>query len=221
MDESSKLKTITQTQHRISVVRKAVLPLFIVSGAAGLIYEVTWTRALGVVFGNTIYAASTVLTAFMLGLALGSWLFGRIADRCSHPLRLYALLELIIGAYAIAFPTILAATDIFYLWFFHSFHPGFYPLSLVRFVLSVLILLFPTLIMGGTLSVLSRLWATKASKDGISKAHIGQSVGLLYSINTFGAVAGSFLAGYMLIRILGVSNTINLAAAANIIVGIF
>jgi spermidine synthase len=221
LDESAKVKTITQTQHRISVVRKAVLPLFLVSGTAGLIYEVTWTRAFGVVFGNTIYAASTVLTAFMLGLALGSWLFGRIADRCSRPLRLYAFLELMIGVYAGAFPTILAATDIFYLWFFRSFHPSFYPLSLVRFVLSVLILLFPTVIMGGTLPVLSRLWAAKASKEGISEAHVGQSVGLLYSINTFGAVAGSFLAGYILIRILGVSSTIYLAAAANILVGIF
>jgi len=220
LKESARVKTITQTQHRISVVRKVVLPLFLISGTAGLIYEVTWTRAFGVVFGNTIYAASTVLTAFMLGLALGSWLFGRIADRYGRPLRLYALLELMIGVYAVAFPTILAATDIFYLWFFRSFHPGFYPLSLFRFVLSVIILLFPTVIMGGTLPVLSKLWATKASKEGISKAHVGQSVGLLYSINTFGAVAGSFLAGYVLIRILGVSGTIYLAAAANIIVGI-
>jgi len=215
------VKTIVKGQHRISVVRKVVLPLFLVSGTAGLIYEVAWARAFGVVFGNTIYAASTVLTVFMLGMALGSWFFGRLADRCARPLRLFALLELLIGIYAIAFPTIMAATDIFYLWFFRSFHPGFYPLSLVRFVLSVLILLFPTVIMGGTLPVLTRLWARKESKKGMSDAHVGRSVGLLYSINTFGAVAGSFLAGYVLIRILGVSNTIYVAAAANILVGIF
>ncbi|HEC03045.1 MAG TPA: hypothetical protein ENI81_05855, partial [Phycisphaerales bacterium] len=71
-------------------MRKAVLPLFLTSGAAGLIYEVTWTRAFGAVFGNTIFAVSTVLTAFMLGLALGSWLLGRVADRSSRPLLLYA-----------------------------------------------------------------------------------------------------------------------------------
>jgi spermidine synthase len=215
------VKTIAHTQRRISIARKVVLPLFLVSGSAGLIYEVTWTRALGVVFGNTVYAASTVLTAFMLGLALGSWAFGQLADQCRRPLRLYALLELTIGAYAIAFPTILAAMDIFYLWFFCGFHSSFYPLSLVRFVLSVLILLFPTMVMGGTLPVLSRLWAKKVSKEEISKAHVGQSVGLLYSINTFGAFAGSFLAGYIIIRILGVSNTIYLAAAANVLIGIF
>ncbi len=215
------VKTITKEQHRIIVVRKVVLPLFLVSGTAGLIYEVAWARALGVVFGNTIYAASTVLTVFMLGMALGSWFFGRLADRCTRPLRLFALLELMIGIYAIVFPAIMAATDVFYLWFFRSFHPGFYPLSLVRFALSVLILLFPTVLMGGTLPILSRLWATKKSKEEISDTHAGRSVGLLYSINTFGAVAGSFLAGYVLLRILGVSNTIYVAAAVNIFVGIF
>jgi spermidine synthase len=200
---------------RISAVRKAVLPLFLISGTAGLIFEVTCTRAFGVVFGNTVFAVSTVLTAFMLGLAVGSWLFGRITDKNVKPLKMFALLELGIGAYAIAFPTILAATDVLYRWFFRSFHPGFYPLSLFRFALSIIILLIPTAFMGGTLPVLSRLWANSPGK-GASQPSIGRSVGLLYAMNTFGAVAGSFLAGYFLIRILGVSNTIYLAASMNI-----
>ncbi|MHC4603347.1 MAG: fused MFS/spermidine synthase [Planctomycetota bacterium] len=203
-------------------MRKAVLPLFFVSGSAGLIYEVAWTRAFGVVFGNTIFAVSTVLTAFMLGLAVGSWLFGRIADKSSQPLKLYAFLQLVIGAYAFAFPTVLGATDILYRWFFRSFHPSFYPLSLFRFALSIVILLLPTALMGGTLPVLSRLWArrTTESRKKTSEAHIGQSVGLLYAINTFGAVAGSFLSGYLLIRVMGVSNTVYLAASANVLVGV-
>lgn len=205
---------------RISAVRKAVLPLFLISGTAGLIYEVTWTRAFGVVFGNTVFAVSTVLTAFMLGLSVGSWLFGRITDKSLQPLKLFALLELGIGAYAIAFPTILAATDVLYRWFFRSFHPSFYQLSLFRFALSIIILLIPTAFMGGTLPVLSRLWANSSGK-GASEPHIGRSVGFLYSMNTFGAVAGSFLAGYLLIRTLGVSNTIYLAASVNIGIAFF
>jgi len=209
----------TSSINRISVVRKVVLPLFLVSGAAGLIYEVTWTRAFGVVFGNTVFAVSTVLTAFMLGLAVGSYLFGRIADKSSRPLRLYAWLELGIGAYALVFAIVLAATDIFYRWFFRSFHPGFYPLSFVRFIISVIILLVPTALMGGTLPVLSRLWAD-TSKGDSGESAIGGSVGLLYAINTFGAVAGSFLAGYVLMRIIGVSGTIYLAASANIVIAI-
>jgi len=217
--EPAEVKTIAGTQRRISVVRKAVLPLFLVSGAAGLIYEVTWTRAFGVVFGNTVLAVSTVLTAFMLGLALGSWLFGRIADRSSRPLLLYAVLEVMVGAYALGFPAILTATDVFYLWFFRSFHPAFYPLSLVRFVLSVLILLVPTALMGGTLPVLSRLWAISSGKEP-GRTRIGQGVGLLYAVNTFGAVAGSFFTGYFLLELLGVSGTILAAAAANVALGL-
>ncbi len=214
------MKTIAQTQGGIPVVRKAVLPLFLVSGAAGLVYEVTWTRAFGVVFGNTVFAVSTVLTAFMLGLAGGSWLFGRIADRSSRPLKLYAFLEVGIGIYAFAFPTILATTDLFYRWFFQSFHPSFYPLSFVRFAMSIVMLLVPTALMGGTLPVLSKLWANSPDKKETSEAGIGKSAGLLYAVNTFGAVAGSFLSGYLLIRIIGVSNTVYLAASANILVGV-
>lgn len=213
------MKAIARTQYRIVSIRRAVLPLFVISGAAGLIYEVAWTRSFGVVFGNTVLAVSTVLTAFMLGLAVGSWLFGRIADRTSGPLRLYAILELAVGAYAFAFPSILAATDPLYMWLFRSYHPGFYGLSLVRFVLAIVLLLLPTALMGGTLPVLSKLWAD-APKQKSKQAAVGQSVGLLYAVNTFGAVAGTFLCGYFLLRILGVGNTIYLAAAANILIGL-
>jgi len=206
----------------VPAVRKAVLVLFLISGAAGLIYEVTWTRSFGVVFGNTVFAVSTVLAAFMLGLAVGSWLFGRIADRpplADQPLRLYALLEVAIGAYAFTFPTVLAATDHLYLSFYRSFEPSFYVLSLVRFALSIVILLIPTALMGGTLPVLSKLWA-ESSAGKSSGLRIGENAGQLYAVNTFGAVAGSFLAGYFLMRILGVSRTIYLAACANVVVGI-
>ncbi|MCJ7675199.1 MAG: fused MFS/spermidine synthase [Sedimentisphaerales bacterium] len=206
----------------VPAVRKAVLVLFLISGATGLIYEVTWTRSFGVVFGNTVFAVSTVLAAFMLGLAVGSWLFGRIADRpplTDQPLRLYALLEVAIGAYAFAFPTVMAVTDHLYLWFYRSFEPSFCVLTLVRFALSMVILLIPTALMGGTLPVLSKLWADSSGGKS-SGLRIGQSVGQLYAVNTFGAVAGSFLAGYFLMRILGVSRTVYLAACANVAVGI-
>jgi spermidine synthase len=176
-------------------------------------------RSLGTVFGNTVLAASTVLTAFMLGLALGGWLLGRLADRIRQPLRSYAYLELAIGVYALAFPTILQSVDRFYLWFYQSYEPGFYVLNLVRFSVSMVILLLPTFLMGGTLPVLSALWTIPTERhDG--KRRTGQSIGLLYAVNTFGAVAGSFLAGYFLVRILGVSRSIYFAAGANVLIGI-
>src|SRR4051794_14385489 len=71
--------------------------LFFTSGISGLMYEVVWVRMLTRVLGSTVYATSTVLAAFMAGLALGSWLCGRWIDGAARPLRWYALLELGIG----------------------------------------------------------------------------------------------------------------------------
>jgi spermidine synthase len=205
-------------QPKVSIIRKLALPLFLVSGATGLVYEVTWMRSLGTVFGNTVLAASTTLTAFMLGLALGSWLFGKLADRLRRPLVFYAGLELVVGAYAFAFPALLRVTDQFYLWFYGTYEPGFHVLNLARFGVSVALLLIPTALMGGTLPVLSGLWTIPADRQETLRG-TGQSVGLLYAVNTFGAVAGSFLAGYYLIRLLGVSGSVYTAAVTNVLIG--
>ena len=74
-------------------VKLIIFLLFILSGISGLIYEVVWTRLLTLTFGNTVYAVSAVLSSFMAGLALGSFLIGRYSDRLKKPLRLYAILE--------------------------------------------------------------------------------------------------------------------------------
>src|SRR3989441_12395158 len=88
--------------------------IFFLSGATGLVYEVIWVRLTGLVFGNTSHAISTVLGAFMAGLALGSWKLGRRADRTSNPLRMYGLLEIGIGISAALVPLIFRALDSFY-----------------------------------------------------------------------------------------------------------
>src|SRR3990172_7447886 len=77
-----------EAQREARQIVAAVLICFFFSGATGLIYEVLWTRLLGLVFGHTVFAITTVLSAFMAGLGLGSYLFGRIADRHTHPLSL-------------------------------------------------------------------------------------------------------------------------------------
>ena len=74
-------------------VKRIVWIMFFLSGVSALVYEVIWTRQLTLVFGSTVFATSTVLTAFMAGLALGSFYFGRLADGETRPLRLYAVLE--------------------------------------------------------------------------------------------------------------------------------
>jgi spermidine synthase len=203
-----------KTPPRFTPARTLVLLLFLLSGATGLIYEITWMRSLGAIFGNTVFASSTVLSTFMLGLALGSLLLGRIADRLRRPLKCYALLELAIAVYALAFPWLLMAVDRFYLWFYRAADPSFAVMTLVRFAVSMLLMLIPTVLMGGTLPILSALWNILRDTSA-APSRAGRSVGYLYAVNTLGAVAGAFLTGYFLIRLLGVNRTITITAAVN------
>ena len=129
---------------------RIILGCFLFSGVTGLMYEVVWSRLLGLVFGNTVYAISTVLAAFMGGLALGSYLGGRWADRLRRPLFAYGLLEVGIGAYGLLSPFLLEGVGTVYqivagAWVFP--HPGAY---LIRFLLAILVLFFPTFFMGVT-----------------------------------------------------------------------
>ena len=94
--------------------RSILYVVFFLSGATGLVYEVIWVRLTGIVFGNTSHAISTVLGAFMAGLALGSWKLGRSADRSANPLRVYGLLEIGIGISAALVPLIFRFFDSFY-----------------------------------------------------------------------------------------------------------
>lgn len=199
-------------RERVRTFRPAVLLFFLASGATGLVLEVVWARILGVVFGNTVYAASTVLTAFMLGLALGAAVLGRTADRSRRPLMLYGFLELGVGVYALLFPLLALANDAVYTWFYRSVEPGFGLFSAVRFALSLLLLLPPTFLMGGTLPVLGR-------HLGLRHREPGQEVGYLYGANTLGAVAGCFLAGFVLLQFLGVRGSLFTAGGTSIAVG--
>jgi spermidine synthase len=137
-------------------MRALVLACFFLSGASGLIFEMVWTRGLTLVFGSTTLAISTVLTAFMGGLGLGSYLAGRLADRLRDPVRAYALAELAIGLYALLVPLILAGYPALNLWLWSSFGDRYGLLSLLRFIASAGLLLLPTTLMGATLPILGR-----------------------------------------------------------------
>src|SRR5213080_883550 len=137
-------------------VKSVLYLIFFLSGATGLVYEVIWVRLTGLVFGNTSQAISTVLGAFMAGLALGSWKLGQKADRIRNPLRMYGLLEIGIGISAALVPLIFSFLDSFY-WAMApsvSSIPG--GEALIRFGTSFIVLITPTFLMGGTLPVLTR-----------------------------------------------------------------
>jgi spermidine synthase len=184
---------------------------FFLSGAAALVYEVVWMRMLTQIFGSTAYAVATVLTAFMAGLALGSYVFGRLASRDKNLLRLYGILELGIGVYGFLAPRFFRSARGIYgpLFWLYDLSPMVF--NLLLFVFSFILLAVPTFLMGATLPILSQFFVR-------SVAQLGRRVGDLYATNTLGAVFGCALAGYYLIPKLGLSGTVYTAAAANLVI---
>ncbi|HOR28325.1 MAG TPA: fused MFS/spermidine synthase [Candidatus Sumerlaeota bacterium] len=186
--------------------------LLLGSGACGLIYEIVWTRMLTLVFGVSVYAITSVLCAFMLGLALGSWVLGRLADRVSRPLRLYGALEITIGATALAFPWLIDQIEPLFVWINRQIGEDFLLFSIARFAIILPLMLLPTFFMGGTLPVVYRFFA----RGGLA---VARELSFLYAANTFGAVLGTFLAGFILVEVLGMQGTILMAAAINLLIG--
>lgn len=187
----------------------AIVAIFFASGAAGLVYEVLWTRQLTLVFGATTYAVSTVLATYMAGLAIGSYVLGRWIDRRANPLLVYAVLEACIGAYALLVPFLFSLLETPYVLLRQMDLP-FSVLVLGRSVLAALVLLPPTIMMGGTFPALTRFWVRNL-------AEVGRGAGLLYFINTAGAVAGCAIAGFVLIEHLGVSGSAYVAIVINFV----
>jgi spermidine synthase len=190
-----------------------VAACFFISGVAGLIYQVVWSRYLALFLGHTSYAVVAVLVAFMGGLALGNALSGSWADRAAKPLALYAWLEFGIGIYALAFPR-------YYLFCHDSFisaarhlHPGSTGLLSLKFGFSLLAVLLPTVLMGATFPVLARFVTRSLSE-------LRERVAALYAINSAGAVLGCMLADFWLIPGNGLEVTVFSGAALNLLAGL-
>ncbi len=195
-------------------MRKLLLyVLFLCSGAAGLIYELVWVRELIFVFGGTTYAITTVLVAFMGGLGLGCFLSGKLSHRLRRPGRLYGIVEIGIGIYALLVPLLLNVAEPVYRALYAQTASTPLLLNLVRFGVGALVLIIPTTLMGATLPILVRYVTLQGGA-------LGRSVGQLYGINTLGAVVGTVGAGFVLIPALGLLHTTWLAAGLNIGIGI-
>jgi spermidine synthase len=187
-----------------------MVALFFLSGVAGLIYQIVWTRELVLVFGNTMLATSTVLSSFMGGLAAGSFVLGWLIDRRPWPLiRLYAGLEAGIGVYALFFPLLLSAATPLYAALYSAGGGGIAQVNLARFVVCFALISVPTFLMGGTLPVLLKRFAHGSSA-------LGRQTGVFYGWNTVGAVIGTVACGYMLLQALGMRDTTRVAVAINL-----
>jgi len=190
-----------------------VLLLFFCSGATALVYEVIWSKYLSLLFGSTIQAQTVVLAVFMGGLALGNKLFGNRADVARRPLVVYGLVEIAIGLYAFCFSSIYTLAERGFAGVGAGLveHPGW--LLLVKGILSIALLLGPTILMGGTLPMLAA-WLQQNTSDA------GRRSARFYSTNSLGAVCGSGLAGFVLVQWLGLRSTLAVTAAINVVIGL-
>ena len=193
--------------------RAGLLLLFFLSGISGLVYQIAWVRQSIFTFGVSVYAYSTVIGAYMIGLALGSYAMGRRIDAHAHPLRSYAGLEVGIAALAALSPFLLASLHGLYPAFNNALPAGSFWLTLGRLVFSLAALTPATFLIGATLPVMSRIFATQGGR-------VGSDVGRLFLVNTAGAAVGCVLAGLVLLRLLGARETIFVGAGINLFVAV-
>ncbi len=187
--------------------------LFFCSGACGLIYQVLWLRLLGLVFGVTIFAASTVWASFMAGLAIGSSGAGLLGDRLKRPLVWFGVAEAAIGLTAFLSPQALAGLQGLYAGLYQSMPHSLGWMTFARFVIAFAVLIIPTALMGASLPLIVK-------SSIVQHGRIGPRVGLLYGTNTAGAIAGSLVAGLYLIPSLGIHRSFAASAILNAIVGL-
>ncbi len=204
-------KNVLPKEISTKAIRNLLLICFFVSGACGLIYEVAWLRSMGLIFGNTTFATSAVLASYMAGLGLGAFWWGRRIDRHKEPVKVYAWLEAGVGVYALLTPLIWALIDLATVGFYRFITPAFLPALIFKLIVSFAALLFPTFLMGATLPVLSKYFIH-------GEKEVAKQVGLLYGLNTFGAVIGVLISGFFALQTLGVRETVYLTAAMNFVI---
>ncbi len=187
--------------------------LFFSSGVAALVYEVMWMRSFSLVFGSTTEAASAVLAAFFGGLAVGSLWGAKLAAKRSAALWRYGIAEIVIAAGALL-------VDVWILWF-RNLYPEIYGLALgsdwiltaLKLLLAFVAMGIPCIAMGTTLPLITRVLVG-------GREHLGRRVGTAYALNTIGAMTGVMLAGFVLPPAIGTRNSIYLAVAVNVVVGV-
>jgi spermidine synthase len=189
-----------------------VYAIFVLSGAAGLIYEIVWARQLVLVFGNTTQAVSAILTGFFGGMAIGSFVGGRLADRVRSPLRLYGLLEVALVVVVLATPITFELLHEVYRGGYAALREQPHLLALLRFALALAALGPATVMMGITLPALTRYLSR-------GESHLSVAFGRLYAANTVGAIIGTLASGFVLIEVLGLTGALIVGVSCSAIAG--
>ncbi len=187
--------------------------LLFASGLSALVYQTTWFREFRLIFGTSTYATAAVLAIFMAGLGIGSAVLGRVADRKTSPLAWYGQLELGIAASAALSLVLIFLARQAYVALGGVVSLGLPLATVVRILLSTLVLGVPTFLMGGTLPAVARAVETEADSGR-------RRLALLYGMNTLGAVAGALLSTFVFLEQLGNRKTLLLAAILNLAVAV-
>lgn len=192
--------------------QSAAILLFF-SGACALAYQTTWLRQFRLIFGASTAATAAVLAIFMGGLGLGSAILGRKADAHPRPLAFYGGLELMIAATAALSQPLLWLVAKIYIALGGSTTLGIGGATIVRLILSAVVLALPTFLMGGTLPAVARAVETSADAGR-------RNLAILYGVNTLGAVAGTLLSTFWMLERLGNHKTLFAAAVVNVLIGL-
>jgi spermidine synthase len=215
-DAIKSIKEPEESRGEVFSSKLALLALWAVgvSGFCALAVEVFWTRALVFFLDNSTHAFTTILTAFLLGIAIGSFIVARFIDTRKKLLAWLGLIEVLIGLSAIlAIPILSNLTPVFQSMAGSSLDSMLHWKWIgMRFVKSLMVVLVPTVLMGMTFPLVSKIYTRNVNV-------VGRALGDVYSVNTIGGVFGSLIAGFVLIPSLGVQNGIMLIAGINVILG--
>ncbi|MBN1130484.1 MAG: fused MFS/spermidine synthase [Chitinispirillaceae bacterium] len=196
---------------RVLEYRRSLPVLYFLSGAAALVYEIAWMRKLSLILGGTVFAVSLITASFMLGLALGSRFIGKKADRAKRPVVMFAQLAAGIGVFGLFSPIAFSLLSSFSAFLFsHAGLTGF-SRSALQFSLAGCALIVPTVLMGATFPVMAKAYA-------VNERRRQRDIGWLCFVNTLGGALGCFLAGFFLVRLLGVNTTIFCAAGTDLLI---
>ena len=193
-----------------NVVFLALL-IFAVSGFCGMAYEVIWTRLLGLIMGPTTYSFTIVVATFIVGLATGSFLFGWLGDKTENVFGMLVGTQIGAASFSLIISQFLGNSQLFFAKLIYTFQDYFEEMILAQSFVLFFLLLAPTLLLGASFPLVSRIYAR-------SLPSLGRSIGTAYAINTVGAILGSFLAGFVFIPFLGKENGLRLTVALQFIV---
>ena len=190
-----------------------VLCSFGTSGAAALGYEVLWTRNLGVTLHSTTYSFTLILAAFLCGIGLGSFLYGRYLQPSRRPVFQFGAIQATVGLYALALIHFFRVMPDLAAEVIQPTEADWGTMVGLQMLLCFLVMLIPTLLLGCTFPLASQICAGRLEA-------LGKSVGSVYAVNCLGAIAGSFLTGFVIIPTIGVKQGMMLVSAVSAAVGV-